>query len=160
MGHVLAALMPENELIMRVALYTGLRISDVLNITPQQLAAGRVFWVRELKTGKKKKVTISEKLRAQLLRNSSSLWCFPHRTDYKRHKTRQAVWADIKRAGKAFRMPQNVTPHSCRKIYAVHLMEKYGDITKVQKALNHDNMAVTAIYAMADKLSEKKGRSR
>lgn len=145
---------------MRVSLYTGLRVGDVLNITPQMLAAGRVFKIREEKTGKLKKVTITEKLRQQLLRNSSALWCFPHRTNYLKHKTRQAVWADVKRAGKAFRMGENITPHSCRKIYAVHLMERYGDIAKVQKALNHDNIEVTAIYAMADKLSIKKGRSR
>ena len=31
MGHVLAALMPENRLIMRVCIATGLRVSDVLD---------------------------------------------------------------------------------------------------------------------------------
>ena len=37
MGHVLAALMPENCLAIEVAMATGLRISDVLGIKTDQL---------------------------------------------------------------------------------------------------------------------------
>ena len=35
--HVLAALMPQNRLIMRLCLHTGLRLSDVLCMTPEQI---------------------------------------------------------------------------------------------------------------------------
>lgn len=37
MGHVLAALMPENRLAIEVAIATGLRISDVLSIETDKL---------------------------------------------------------------------------------------------------------------------------
>lgn len=73
-----------------------------------------------------------------------------------RHKTRQAVWRDIKRAAKAFRLPQNVGSHSMRKVYAVRLMQKYGSIDKVKRNLNHDHAGVTVIYAMADQLLEQR----
>jgi len=63
----------------------------------------------------------------------------------------QAVWKDLKRAAQAYRLQQNVAPHSFRKIYAVDLLEKYGDIERVQRALNHSSPSVTMIYAMADK---------
>ena len=69
----------------------------------------------------------------------------------------------MKRAARAFRLRRNVGPHTARKIYAVQLMQKYGDIEKVRKALNHDNEFVTLIYAMADKhaeLRKKSSRSR
>ena len=49
-------------------------------------------------------------------------------------------------------MPQNVGTHSARKVYAVRLMERYGDIKQVQRVLRHSSPAVTAIYAMADEL--------
>ncbi|MEG1578560.1 MAG: tyrosine-type recombinase/integrase, partial [Oscillospiraceae bacterium] len=68
------------------------------------------------------------------------------------------VWADVKRAAKAFRLPQNIAPHSFRKVYAVELLEKYGDIERVKRALNHSSVEVTMIYAMSDKLLRAKKR--
>lgn len=124
---VLAALTPSNRLVMRVILHTGLRVSDVLALRPEQLKP-RV-WVVE----------------------AGDHWVFPGR-DPTRHRTRQAVWADVKRAAWAFRLPQNVGTHSARKVYAVRLMERYGDIKQVQRVLRHSSPAVTAIYAMADEL--------
>ena len=47
-------------------------------------------------------------------------------------------------------MSEVVAPHSMRKVYAVDLMRKYGDIAKVQKALAHDRIEVTMLYALAD----------
>ena len=93
-------------------------------------------------------------------RQAGEEWAFPGR-DGKRPKTRQAVWADVKRAQRAFRLPQNIGTHSARKVYAVKLLEKYGDIERVRRALNHSSTAVTSIYAMADLLLEKRrGASR
>lgn len=57
-------------------------------------------------------------------------------------------------------MPENVGTHSARKIYAVDLMAKYGDIERVRKALNHDRAMTTAIYAMSDMLLERKLQAR
>ena len=39
-----------------------------------------------------------------------------------------------------------------RKVYAVDLMKRYGDIQRVRKALNHESVTTTMIYAMADRL--------
>ena len=83
-------------------------------------------------------------------------YVFEHSNDPERHRTRQAVWKDVKRAARAFRLPQNVAPHSARKVYAVDLLAKYGDIAKVQRALNHSGPSVTMIYAMADQLYRQK----
>lgn len=41
-----------------------------------------------------------------------------------------------------------------RKVYAVDLMSKYGDIEKVRRVLNHKYVSTTMLYAMADKLME------
>lgn len=146
---VLAALTPSNRLVMRVILHTGLRVSDVLALRPEQLKP-RV-WVTETKTGKRRQVGFPADLLADLRAEAGEHWVFPGR-DPTRHRTRQAVWADVKRAAWAFRLPQNVGTHSARKVYAVRLMERYGDIKQVQRVLRHSSPAVTAIYAMADEL--------
>ncbi len=150
--HVLAALTPSNRLVCEVCLHTGLRVSDVLNLRTEQLKPS--FWVREGKTGKSKKVGLPEPLLSRLREQAGAVYVFPARTDENRHRTRQAVWQDVKRAARLFRFDQNVGVHSLRKVYAVKLREKYGSIEKVRRALNHGTQSVTMIYAMADKLLE------
>lgn len=153
--HVLAALTPTNRLVCEVMLHTGLRVSDVLSLRTEQL--GPRMWVTESKTGKRKQVGLPKALLGRVLEQAGQEWAFPGRKPGTHH-TRQAVWADVKRAAVAFRLPQNAGTHSMRKVYAVDLRNKYGDIERVRRALNHDRMATTMIYAMADKLIGQRGR--
>lgn len=158
MEQVLGILTPSNRMVMKVILQTGLRVSDVLRLRPDQIA--RQFWITEKKTGKRRRVNLTDQIMEELREISGKNWIFEGR-DPEKHKTRQAVWHDVKRAAKAYRLPNNVGTHSGRKIFAVKLMEKYGDIEKVQKALNHESASVTILYACADSLvSEKKKRHR
>lgn len=156
-GHVLAALTPQNRLIARVCLHTGLRVGDVVALRTRDL--GPQFMVTEAKTRKRRRVGLPGGLLAEIRAQAGPEWAFPGRRPGE-HKTRQAVWADVKRAARAFRMPQNVGPHSFRKVYAVELLERYGDIGRVQRALNHSGIETTLIYAMADKLLDAKLKSR
>lgn len=155
---VLMALTETNRLVMRTALVTGLRVGDVLALKPGMLKPH--FWVTEQKTGKKRQVGLPEPLLSDLKNHAGDLWVFPGRNPSKHH-TRQAVWKDVKRAAAAFRLPQNIGPHSARKVYAVELKRKYGDLKRVQRALNHGSETVTMIYAMADyQLEAKYSRRR
>lgn len=154
---IFAALTPENRLVMRVCLHTGLRLGDVLALKTAQLAPH--FWITEQKTRKRRQVGLPESLLSDLRKHAGKVWVFPGR-DPRKHRTRQAVWKDVKRAARAFRFPQNVAPHSMRKVYAVDLLQKYGDIAKVRKALNHSSDSVTMIYALADLQLQAKFRKR
>lgn len=154
---ILCALTEQNRLVIRTALHTGLRIGDVLALKPDRLKPH--FWVTEQKTGKPRQVGLPEPLLSDLKNNAGEHWVFPGR-DPRKHHTRQAVWKDVKRAARAFRFPQNVAPHSFRKVYAVDLMQKYGDIDRVRRALNHSSETITMIYALADQQLEAKNRRR
>ena len=154
---VLSALMPQNRLIVRVILHTGMRLSDVLELRTDDLATSG--WYVERKTGKRRRYGLPKPLLDAIKEQAGPEWAFPGRKAGT-HKTRQAVWADIKRAAKAFRLPQNVGAHSMRKVYAVELMRKYGDIERVRRNLNHASASVTSIYAMADMLLERRLKAR
>lgn len=154
---VLDLLTYENRLVMRTLLHTGLRISDVLALRPGQLKPN--FWITEQKTGKRRQVGLPEPLLADLRESAGSEWVFPGAKPGK-HRTRQAVWKDVKRAAAAARLTSNAAPHSARKVYAVELLRKYGDIDRVRRALNHGGLEVTLIYAMADKRLHAKGQRR
>ena len=155
--NILDLLTYENRLVLRVLLHTGLRISDVLAWRPDQLKPN--FWITEQKTGKRRQVGLPEPLLSDLRANAGREWVFPG-ADPRKHRSRQAVWKDVKRAAAAMRLTVNAAPHSARKVYAVKLLERYGDLERVRRALNHGGIEVTLIYAMADKRLQAKGRRR
>lgn len=155
LSHILYALTPANRLICCVALETGLRVGDIVALKTSFLEK-KSFTITESKTGKKKQIRLREGLKKQLISQAGKNYVFEHRTDNRKHRTRQAVYNDIKRACKLFRIKGNISPHSLRKAYAVDLYHKCNDINKVMKALNHDNDVVTMLYAMAD-IMKKRG---
>ena len=162
LGLVLAALMPANRLVMEVILATGLRVGDAVAIKTEQVRRGR-FTVREEKTGKTRRVYLPRKLQLQILQQAGRVWAFEGRTDWRRHRTRNAVYKDVKRAAAMFartgrlRRGAQVSPHSGRKIYAVAEYHRTGSLARTGAALNHDpeHLAVTMLYALSDKADGK-----
>lgn len=155
MEHVFAALTRANRLVCRVCVDTGLRVGDVVALRTDQLAPQ--FWITEAKTGKRRRVNLSHALLRQLRAQAGDVWVFPSPKDPSKHRTRQAVWFDVKRASKAFRLPQNVGVHSLRKVFATELLRRSrGDMSRVQRALNHSDMATTYVYVMAYQLYKDK----
>lgn len=153
--HILAALTPENRLACEISLSTGLRINDVLNLKPCQVRKGR-FTVHEEKTGKSRSVRLTTDQISRAIACSGQHFVFENRLDGKRHRTRQAVFKDLKRVASAFNVKEHISPHSMRKIYAVEEYRRTGDLKRVQRLLNHSSEAVTMLYAMADVVRRRK----
>lgn len=157
---ILGALMPVNRLAITVSIVTGLRISDVLSIKASDLKKER-FQVVEQKTLKKRIIRIPLELRKQMTAIAGPVWVFEHRYFPLEHRTRQAVYKDIKRAAAAFRIKKiNVSPHSARKIYAVEEFKKDMNLKRVKELLNHSSEAVTLIYAMADEITARRQQKK
>lgn len=154
---VLDLLTPANRLVMRTCLHTGLRVGDALQLRTAQLKPN--FWITEQKTGKRRQIGLPEPLLSDLRAAAGRYWVFQG-ADPSKHRCRQAVWKDVKRAARAARLTANAGTHSARKVYAVELLNKYGDIEKVRRALNHADEATTLIYAMADKRLSAGARRR
>lgn len=146
------AMQGDNVLALRVALETGLRIGDVLSLTRWDLSSGGVSFVAE-KTGKAGFVRLSPVLYRKLCAraNVGVGWLFPSPTKPYKHRTRQAVWTDIKKARARVNVPQHITPHSTRKTFAADLFHSSG-LDAVQAALQHDSIATSMIYAYSDKM--------
>lgn len=154
--HVLAALTPPNRIACELSLATGLRIGDCLNMRTHKLAE-RVT-VRELKTGKTRRVYIPAELLERMRQISGKIFVFEHRTNQAKHRSTSAVYKDIKRAARLFRLDSvlQISPHSCRKVYAVEEYHRTKDLKRIQRLLNHEKEAVTIIYAMADMMTARK----
>ena len=141
----------QNRLILQVALLTGLRIGDVLHLKRENMHPSkkhcRIDYTAQ-KTGKNGKAFISSSLYEKIMQQAGRVWLFEG-TQEGKPKTRQAVWKNLKMACKKSNISENVTPHSCRKIYAVDLYKAQG-LPAVQNALQHSSDAVSRIYAFAD----------
>ncbi len=140
----------DNVLAIRVSVETGLRIDDVLRLKWKNFKKSTQFTYFAKKTGKKGVKKLSKQLKNELFSRNvhNSPYVFPGR---KRgtHRTRQAVWKDIKKAADMMGVSVNASPHSARKTYAVELRKAEG-LPAVQKELQHSDMTTTMLYAFAD----------
>lgn len=156
MDHILALLTKPNELACRVALKHGLRIGDVLELRTCQLEQSSIV-IKEQKTGKRRKIIFDEFERRELRSICGKVYVFEHRTKQHKHRTRQAVYKDIKRAAKALRIKGAVGTHTMRKSFAVYRYKACGDMRKIKALLNHSDEAVTMLYALASEVELRKG---
>lgn len=142
----------ENVLALRVALETGLRIDDVLSLRDEQIRRRTINGTAE-KTDKPYKKTISADLAKRLaaLTPNKGGYIFPHRLDPMKHRTRQAVWGNMKKAAVLMGVKLNAAPHSARKTYAVEMFKDKG-LEQTQKELQHDRISTTMIYAFSNML--------
>jgi integrase len=154
---ILRALTAKNRLACKVSLFTGLRINDVLAIPTAKWRKQR-FTVYEQKTGKPHRVRLPKEIFYEGLEIAGQHYVFENRLNGRRHRTRQAVFKDLRRACDLLRIRENVTPHSMRKSFAVAYFMKCGNIKTVQKLLNHSSEAVTMIYAMANIIDRRRSK--
>lgn len=147
----------ENVLALRLALESGMRIDDVLSLRSENLKGRTITYIAE-KTGKKDSKVISKalsnNLRKQIISDDPKEFFFKHRLKKGEHRTRQAVWKNIKKACVLAGIEGNISPHSARKTYAVEKFKNDG-LTETQKALQHDNVNTTMLYAFSDLLSKQ-----
>ncbi len=61
--------------------------------------------------------------------------------------TRQGLWLIIKEYVKEAEIPVQVTPHTLRHSFAVHLLTGGADLQNVQHLLGHSNITTTQVYS-------------
>lgn len=142
----------ENVLALRVALETGLRIDDVLSLRTDQIRRRTISGTAH-KTDKGFRKAVSADLAKRLaaLTPNKGGFIFPHRLDPLRHRTRQAVWNNMKMAARRLGVELNAAPHSARKTYAVEMFRDKG-LEQTQRELQHDRISTTMLYAFSDML--------
>lgn len=155
LGLILAAMLPGNALAIEVSCATGLRIDDVLALKTETVRRTARPYVRDSKTGKSHRIYLPTELREAMLAQAGRVYIWEHRLDWTRHKTRWAVYKDMRRAAAVFkrsgRLHAHVSPHSGRKIAAVRAYKR-GGLAAAAALLNHDegHPLVTLLYALSD----------
>lgn len=143
----------ENALAVRLSLETGMRIGDAVAL-PKSAINGRKVTFMAQKTGKGAEMEISADLARRLSTIAGVAWIFPGR-DPQKHRTRQAVYKDLRAVAKQYGVAEHVSPHSARKTYAVGVYRSDG-LKACRERLQHDREGTTLLYALADKITAER----
>ena len=134
----------EEKLVLWTLLDTGLRVSELCGLTPQQL-----LWQQKAlrisgkggpygKQSKKRVVPLSRRLQA-LLEPYFAL----HERWFVGPRQAQKI---VKRVAERARISQKVTPHVLRHTFATMALQKGISLAAVQKILGHERLGTTALY--------------
>lgn len=140
---------------LEVLYATGLRVSELVGLTPQQVSLVQGVVRVTGKGGKERLVPLGEEAvswlrdylpgpRRELLDGRLCDFLFPtRRSDC---ITRQAFWQLIKRYGLQAGIGKPLSPHTLRHAFATHLLNHGADLRVVQMLLGHSDLSTTQIY--------------
>lgn len=130
-------------------LHTGLRLGDVLKLRIEDVYRKDNIFIKEQKTGKRKEIQISTKLKRELnsycKNRSSSEYLIKSRNGYNKPIGRVRAYEIIKKVGNVFEL-NNFACHSLRKTFGRRYFEKYKNIEELRDFFNHSNSTVTLRY--------------
>jgi integrase len=147
-------LLEHNErdyLMFVLGINSGLRISDILRLTVETVATGRVT-IREKKTQKAKQFVLSDTCKEAInhwLKASGITrgTLFPSRKDSNEPITEKQAWRIIKNAADWCGIKENIGTHSLRKTFSYFAIKKGVSIITLMELLNHSSPAITMKYA-------------
>jgi len=140
---------------LEVLYATGLRVSELVELRPEQLSLTQGLVRIMGKGGKERLVPLGEEAldwvrrfinrgRAELLGERPCAELFPTRRGA--GMTRQAFWYLIKRHARHAGIHKELSPHTLRHAFATHLLNHGADLRVVQMLLGHSSLSTTQIY--------------
>lgn len=130
-------------------IYTGLRISDILNFRVRDIRDKDSVYIREKKTGKEKRFPINDELkpilRAYIKGKRDFEFLFKSPRYPNRPISRQQAYNILSEAGKMFGL-DSIGTHTLRKTFGYHMYQQTHDATTLMEILNHASIASTLRY--------------
>jgi integrase/recombinase XerD len=144
-----------DKVMLEVLYATGLRVSELVNLTTGQVNMRQGTLRLTGKGNKERLVPLGEiamdylsnylKLtRKQIVNESTTEAVFPTRRGGA--MTRQAFWYSIKRYAVIANIQSKISPHTMRHAFASHLLNHGADLRVVQLLLGHSDLSTTQIY--------------
>ena len=137
----------KSKLIIQFLYSTGLRVSELVNIKPQDLNLNDKTGIVKHGKGKKDRMFIlSQNLASEITEylnnHANNQWLFSS----DKPLTTRNIQKIIKKTASKAQIQKKVTPHTLRHSYATHLLEQGTDIRVIQTLLGHENLNTTQIY--------------
>ena len=144
-----------NKAMLEVMYATGLRVSELVNLTFDNIDLDQGLVRCYGKGNKERIVPLGEvgrhylKLYLDEHRNNLKKKCFCDKLFLNNHGkgiTRQGFFIIIKNIAEKKGITKNITPHVLRHSFATHLLNNGADLRSIQVMLGHSNISTTQIY--------------
>lgn len=148
--------------IIEVMYATGLRVSELTNLSLNELHLDLGFIQTVGKGDKERLVPLGEEAKhwlqqyLDLVRPSFALkgkqaTTAVFLTERGKFFTRQGIWKNLKKYVPLANIDKNISPHMLRHSFATHLLENGADLRIVQELLGHSDISTTQIYTHISK---------
>ena len=144
-----------NKVIIMFLYITGLRVSELCNLTYSDINFQEGY-IRCIGKGNKEKIIMVGELlsinlsaytnttRKEILNGLESKYVFVNSEGDP--LTRQAIFNIIKDAASKADIKLHVSPHTLRHCFATHMLENGADVRTVQELLGHTDISTTQVY--------------
>jgi len=154
-----------NKAMLELMYATGLRVSELINLTPLNIDLERKIVRCYGKGNKERIVPIGDtavkylKIYLEEYRNAltkKALCDNLFLNNHGKRLTRQGFFKMLKKQANEKNIKENITPHMLRHSFATHLLNNGADLRSIQLMLGHENISTTGIYTNVskDKLKE------
>ena len=153
-----------NKTILTMLYITGLRVSELINLTYNDINFNEGY-IRCLGKGNKEKIIVvgdllsitlndyTNNVRKKILSGLHSKYIFVNSEG--EPLTRQTIYDIVKECKNKANIKLKVTPHTFRHCFATHMLENGADIRSVQEMLGHSDISTTQIYLNISKKAIK-----
>lgn len=155
---ILGAETEKSEIIVRMLYYTGLRVSELVNLKRKDINFEAGQGIIKGKGNKQRQIFLTPGL-IEKLNNF-----FAQHPDYEyvlskdKPLTARNIQKIVEKIAKKQGIQKKVTPHVFRHSYATHLLEDGTDIRTIQALLGHENLQTTQIYTKVTDTLYKKAK--
>ena len=133
---------------------TGIRVSELISLDLEDLNLAAGF-IRCSSRGKERIIPLYQtaikalndyvrNVRPQLIADSDETALFVNMNGER--MSRQGFWKIIKHYQEKAGIEKDITPHTLRHSFAVHLLENGADLRSIQEMLGHADISSTQIY--------------
>ncbi|MGN2339818.1 tyrosine-type recombinase/integrase [Clostridium cagae] len=143
-----------NYVLFMFGIYTGLRISDILQFRVRDIRDSKFkirdyFYIREEKTGKEKRMKIHKDLKIILKEYTTDKLDYQYLFLSKKGKnkaiSRQQAYRILNKVAKVFEL-DSIGCHTLRKTFGYQLYKKTKDGITIKEILNHSDLSTTLRY--------------
>ncbi len=149
-----------NKVMLYLLYVSGLRVSELINLTINAIQWDTGFLRVEGKGGKQRMIPLPAPMVVLLKEYVENI--HPNVSDKKKKATdylfpvlyaktvrpitRQAFWAILKQLWKKTGITKSISPHQLRHSLATHLLKRGADLRSLQMLLGHENLSTVQIY--------------
>lgn len=138
-----------NELLFKIGIMTGLRISDIIKIKVEDVKGKTEFELTEQKTGKKRKVylhnVLGELTEYLNILEDNEVWLFGNFWNKNKHITANQYYKILQKVALELELDY-IGTHSMRKTFGYWFYKEYKDIATLMIIFNHSSPKITLNY--------------